>query len=386
MMVQTDSQLAALCSDLQDVPAIFLDTEFVSEGRYFPDLGTIQIAGGTVVALIDPLTVHDLSPLFALFVDPTITKVFHAPLQDLAIFYRLINRPVTPIFDTQIAAALLGIDEQISFANLVERVTGEHLSKSHSFTDWLRRPLTDGQVDYALDDVRYLIPVYEAMVQALEKQGRVEWAREEFRRLEEPERFQPVDPSESYLRIRGVERMNGNSLALLRDLVAWREETARALNLPTGRIARDEVLVELARRPRRTSRELREVRGFQPQQVDRFGEGLLALLSRGPSGPCPHVKRHASLPVSLEPTVDFLALCLRSLAGEKAVSPSMVATRSDLATLIQAGEKADVPLMRGWRRDAIGEDLLATLEGRATARILPDSLQVHLDWHKASRD
>ena len=170
---------------------------------------------------------------------------------------------------------------------------------------------------------------------------------------------------------------------MLRELVAWREEIARERNIPVSRIARDEVLIELARRPRQRVAELREIRGMQSQQVDQFGEALLAVLARGANDPCPGVKRQVSLPTSLEPTVDFLALCLRSLAGEKTVSPGMVATRGDLAALIQAGEQADVPLMRGWRRNVIGNELLATLQGRATARIIPGSRQVHLEWHDA---
>lgn len=386
MIVQTASQLSDFCQQLQHVPEIFLDTEFVSEGRYYAELGSIQIAAGDQVALIDPLAVRDLSPLFALLVDPNIMKVFHAAGQDLIIFYRLLGQPVTPIFDTQVAAALLGIDEQISFANLVERVTGERLQKAHSFTDWLRRPLTPGQVEYALDDVRYLIPVYQAMARELAEQQRTEWAREEFRRYEDDARFSPADPRELYLRLRGVDRMSGKTLAVLRELVAWREETARSRNLPVGRISRDEVLMELARRPRARVNELREIRGMQQQQVEQFGSEMIAILSRNTFEPCLGVKRQASLPTSLEPTVDFLALCLRSLAGAKAVSPGMVATRSDLAALIQAGERADVPLMRGWRRHAIGEDLLATLQGRAIARIIPGSRKVHLDWVETQRD
>ncbi|HEX2949566.1 MAG TPA: ribonuclease D [Armatimonadota bacterium] len=386
MIVETDSQLVALCSRLQHATEIFLDTEFVSEGRYYHDLGTIQIAGGDDVALIDPLAVCDLTPLLELLVAPGIVKVFHAASQDLMIFYRLLGRPVAPVFDTQLAAALLGIDEQISFANLVEHTTGEHLQKAHSFTDWLHRPLTPGQVEYALDDVRYLIPVYQEMVRELKKHGREEWAREEFRRLEDSARYAPANPRELYLRVRGVERMSGKTLSVLRELVAWREELARKRNIPVNKIARDEVLVELARRPRQRVKELREIRGFLPQQVDQFGESLISVLTRGAIEPCPTVKRHAQLPAPLEPTVDFLSLCLRSLAGAKAVSPGMVATRSDLAALIQAGDKADVPLMRGWRRQAVGEDLLATLQGRATARIIPENRQVKLEWHETPAD
>ncbi len=360
---------------------LFLDTEFVGEGRYYPEVGAIQVADTRQAALIDPLAVQDLSPLFALLANPNILKVFHAATQDLAIFYRLSGQPVRPVFDAQIAAALLGYDEQISFANLVERVTDVRLAKSHSFTDWLRRPLSDGQVEYALDDVRYLAKAYACLETELQTRGRLEWAREEFRALEEEARFRPVDPRELYLRIKGIDRLSGRVLSALRELMAWREETARGLNIPSSRIARDEVLVELARHPRQTMKDLREVRGLQPQQAERFGRGLLEAMERCDQGACPRVNRPNQLPTALEPTVDFLTVCLRSLVCERALSPGLVATRGDLAALILSGDRAEVPLMRGWRREAVGDALLATLQGKATARIIPGSRKVHLEWH-----
>jgi len=381
MIIQTDRQLADFCAELRNETAIFVDTEFVGEGRYYPEVGAIQVASPTQAALIDPLAITNLVPLGEILAHPGIVKVFHAATQDLAIFYRLFARPTAPLFDTQIAAALLGYDEQISFANLVERVTGVHLAKSHSFTDWLRRPLSAGQIEYALDDVRYLAKVYDHLVAELQTQGRLEWAREEYSPLENEARFQPSEPRELYLKLRGVERIHGPALVALRELIAWREETARALNIPSGKIARDEVMMELARHPRLNVKELREVRGLQPQQVDRFGREMIEIARQDATVPCPRIPRPPSLPPVLEPTVDFLILCLRSLAGEMALSPGLLATRSDLAALIQSGERAEVPLMRGWRRQAVGNALLATLQGKATARVIPGSRQVHLEWH-----
>jgi len=383
MLIQSQSELQNFCQTLQGAATIFVDTEFVGEGRYYPDVGAIQIAIPGQAALIDPLAVVDWSPLLEVMADRSIEKVFHAAGQDLPIFYRLLGQPVAPVFDTQVAAALLGYDEQISFLNLVERATGTVLSKSHCFTDWLRRPLSSGQIEYALDDVRYLIPVYEHVITQLTKWGRLSWAREEFLRLENAERYRPADPHELYLRFRGIERMRGQSLAVLRELVAWREETARKQNIPVGRIARDEVLMELARRPRNAVGELHEVRGITQQQVERFGAAMLAVAKSGGTAPRPVGNRQSPLPQILEPTVDFLTLCLRSLATEQSLSPGVVATRSDLIDLTRSGEQADIPLMRGWRKEAIGDALLATLQGKATARVLPDNRQVHLDWHAA---
>ena len=189
-----------------------------------------------------------------------------------------------------------GMTSRFPSRNLVERATGTHLQKSHGFTDWLRRPLSPGQIEYALDDVRYLVPVYDHLVRELDARGRLEWAREEFRRLEDEKRYQPADPYDLYLRIRGVERMRGRTLAALRELAAWREETARAQNIPVGRVARDEVLIELARRPRNSVKELGEVRGLLPQQIERFGAAMIKVAQRSTEVPllkCPRQARTA---------------------------------------------------------------------------------------------
>ncbi len=259
MVIQTDSGLAEFCSEVRGERALFVDTEFVGEGRYYPEVGAIQVYATGRAALVDPLAVTDLSPLRALLTDPSIEKVFHAAGQDLSIFARIFGEPVHPVFDTQVAAALLGWDEQISFGRLVERATGVILHKSHGFTDWLRRPLTPKQIEYALEDVRYLEPAYQHLVTELATRGRLSWARQEFESLEDPARFAPVEPRELYTQIRGAERLNAQDLSRLRELVAWREETARAQNIPSGRIAMDLVLLELARRPRASLQELREV-------------------------------------------------------------------------------------------------------------------------------
>ena len=383
MVIHTEADLAEFCAALSDAPALFVDTEFVGESRYYPEVGAIQVSNNGRKALIDPLAIHDFSPLKRLLTNPAIEKVFHAAIQDLGIFYRLFGEPVRPIFDTQIAAALLGYDEQISFARLVERTVGVQLRKSHGFTDWLRRPLSPKQIEYALEDVRYLEPAYTYLVTELATQGRLAWAREEFAVLEDPNRFIPADPRELYVHIRGAERLNVEELGRLRELVAWREETARSHNIPTNRICMDPVLMELARRPRETLEELREVRGLRPHQVERFGQGLLAALELPCGDSCPTIKRPPHFPAKYEPTVDFLTLCLRSLATENDIAPGLLANRADLSAIVLSGARAKVPLMSGWRREAVGETLLATLQGKATARVIPGSRQVHLEWHHA---
>lgn len=380
MLIQSYRDLVILVNDLAGAPAIYLDTEFVGEGRYYADLGAIQVATPDMAALIDPLAIQNLDPLLALLADESVEKVFHAAGQDLAIFYRLMGQAMRPVFDTQLAAALLGPDEQIAFVNLVERITGKRLRKEHSFTNWLQRPLAEGQIDYALDDVRYLIPIHEWQTARLEELGRTEWAREEFTRYERDEAFRPADPETLFLRIRNVDRLHGRALAILQELVAWREETARNENIPSGRIARDEVLVELARRPPADARHLRDIRGLTSQQAERFGRPMMQAVMEGMHRKPPTLPPRSGFPSALEPTVDFLFVCLRSLAVAKSVASGMVATRSDMSQLAMHGEKADIPLMRGWRRAAFGDDLLGTMDGRATARIDPHTREVVLEW------
>jgi ribonuclease D len=385
-IIDSPSALADLCSALRDEPVVYIDTEFVGESRYYAEVGAIQIAGGSQVALIDPLAVTDLSPLFPLLTARETEKVFHAGRQDWAILFQLMGRPVAPLFDAQIAAAMLGYDDQISLHTLVLRVTGRRLRKSHAFTDWLRRPLTPAQVEYALEDVRCLAPVYDHLVEELTNRGRMEWAREEFASWEKAARYTPPDPRTLFRQMRGVERMHGDELRRLREIVAWREETARELNIPPRRVCMEPVLIELAHRPVDTVEELTEVRGLRPDQARRFGPGMIEALKRDGEDPPPRLPRGKSLPAAMEPTVDFLGLCLRSLAAENEISPILLANRADLTAIVIHGEAAKVPLMRGWRREAVGNALLATLQGNATARILPDSLRVHLDWNGHNPD
>jgi ribonuclease D len=189
-----------------------------------------------------------------------------------------------------------------------------------------------------------------------------------------------------YRQMRGVERLTGEELSRLREIVAWREETARELNVPVPRICMDAVLTELARRPRDTVGALAEVRGLRSDQVRRFGRGMIEALRGGADTPPPRLERPPSLPQGMEPTVDFLVLCLRSLSAEKQISPGLLANRADLTAVVLHGERAHVPLLRGWRRKAVGEALLAALQGRATARIALDTQRVHLDWEGETRD
>jgi len=382
-VIQSREGLAALCERLREARVLCIDTEFAREGRYYPELGTIQIAGGAEVALIDPIAVRDLNGLLPLLVDPEVVKVVHAGEQDLEIFYRLLGHPVTPLFDTQVAAAFLGYGDQVSLRSLLQSTLGEHLEKEHTFTDWLRRPLSASQVEYALNDVRSLGRLYEMLRDRLTAKGRLAWAEEEFRQSEAVENFLPSDERQAYLGLKGAERLNPTALGLLQEVAAWREVTARRLNMPARKIMIDPVLVELAMRPRSSVRQLGEVRGFSPWQAEKYGAEILEALRRGAHNEPPAIQREESFPSALDSTVDFLSLCLRSVAQEHSISTGTLASRTDLRLLITLGETANIALLRGWRRQLVGSALLGALKGDVEASIVAESKQVRLQWRHA---
>ena len=384
MVVQTHGELAAFCERLGGARVICIDTEFTPEGRYYPELGTIQIAAGTEIALIDPLAVRDISCLLRLLVDPGVVKVFHAGEQDLEIFHRLLGRPVAPVFDTQIAAALLGYGDQISLRSLLQITLGEQLEKEQTFTDWLRRPLSSGQIEYALNDVRCLGRLHELLYKMLRAGGRLEWAEEEFRLLETAERFLPMDERQAYVLLKGAERLTQPALGLLQELAAWRELTARRLNVLPRRIAIDPVLMELAVRPRSSVRQLAQVRGLNSRQVEEYGAEIIEAVRRGARNAPPAIKRADPFPAALEATVDFLSLCMRAVAREQSISTGILASRSGLRLLVTMGETAHIPLLRGWRRQLVGNALLGALQGEVAASIVAATKLVHLQWQRSN--
>jgi len=270
---------------------------------------------------------------------------------------------VAPLFDTQIAAQLLMGAEQIAFGQLVQQIVGHQPAKGHSYSQWDRRPLSPGQIEYALDDVRLLAPVYAAQQEELAERQRDGWAREEFARLEDPARFQDRDPEEQYRRVKGFNRLRGEALAALRELAAWREETARERDRPVQHIVRDEVLVEVARHPVSSVDALRDIRGLHQDVLRRHGEELLEAARRGRELPPPHRETRLPLDNALEPTVDTSSSACHARPGSRPRPharwrPERLVERS-------VWRRADVPLP-GLAPAAVGERLLGTMDGRAT--------------------
>jgi len=354
-LITTDAALADLCRALEGSAWIALDTEFLRERTYYARLCLIQIGVPGLVACIDPLALDQLEPLHALLENARQRKVLHAARQDLEVFNDLRGIVPAPLFDTQIAAAYLGYDDQIGYATLVTAVTGVTLDKTHTRTDWSKRPLSAAQHQYAEDDVRYLMPVYEALHERLAAAGRLAWVADDCARLTEPALY-ANDPAEAWRRLRGAAELPAANQQILRALAAFREQTAQARNLPRAWVLRDEVLFELARHAPQTHAELVSIRGLEDGARQRWGDGLLASIQAGQHAePVPLWERQ------LPPTPEQNALgkrlmeTVRNVAREHELAPGVLATRRDIEKLVRGADPASV--LRGWRAELLGAKL-----------------------------
>jgi ribonuclease D len=369
LFVDTPEALAELAQLLAGSEWLALDTEFMREKTYLPRLCLIQVANEEVAASIDPLACEDLSPLLDVLYDGSILKVLHAARQDLEIFLTTWHRLPLPLFDTQPAAALLGHGDQVGYAKLVKEVLDVDLPKDHSRTDWCRRPLDEGQLRYALDDVIYLGRVYLQMRGRLSDRERLQWLAADFADLADPATY-VQNPRTAWKRVKGRQPLRGVQMAVLQELAAWREAQARERDLPRRWVLKDEVLVELARRRPRDLRQLERVRGTEPGGIRRDGADILAAVTRGLEQPREDwpSERRASRPLSAieEARVDLLSAGLRVLADEHQLSPHAIATRKDLEKLVRGDN--EISLMEGWRRRVAGDRLLDLRDGRCQLR------------------
>ena len=370
MYVTADQDLPNLIRKLEKCDILAVDTEFVREKTYFHRLGLIQIAGNDICGAVDPISVKDLTPLLELLKRRDKVKVFHAGKQDLEILYRLTGEVVQPVFDTQVAASMIGWGAQISFAKIVKKVTGKKIHKTETYTDWCRRPLRQSQIDYALDDVRYLVPVYHRVIRQLEKLKRLDWMLEEFRDLIDPKNFELPDPQKQYLKIKNFRSLKPRNLAVLRELAGWREEQAMKRNCLAKSIVRDEPLLELARVMPTSRKEMADIRGVNSREISASGDQLLALIEKGKSIPesqFPEVPEssHYATGRGVE---ELLAAYVQIRSEAIKVEPHMLADRKMIHSFVVAHERKEGldqhPLFHGWRKDLIGDDLHLLLEGQ----------------------
>jgi ribonuclease D len=357
MMITQRQDLEALAQRLLHAPAIALDTEFLRERTYRAELCLLQIADGAGAWCVDPLALPDLSPLHVAF-GGTGIKVMHACRQDIEVLLPAAGF-VKPVFDTQIAAALSGMPAQIGYAELVRRVTGRELSKAHTRTDWSRRPLSAEQIDYALDDVRYLLPIRDHLLQELTRLGRLPWLAEELTALEDPADY-AVDPQAAWLRIRSFKALDADRARLAQSLAAWRERRADERNRPRGWILDDAVLRDIVVRVPRTLEELAGLADMQPGFIKHNGAEVLGLIeaARMPSA-LPRVNSRGAPDAQKTALFKKLSAVHQAVATEFNLPPEILATRRDLEQLADGHQ--DAAVMTGWRREVIGQRLLAAL-------------------------
>ena len=383
-LITTTEALADLCGRLAKADFVTVDTEFMRENTYWPELCLVQIADTEEAAAIDPLAPGiDLSPLLDLLTDnEDVLKVFHAGGQDVEIIYNLTGRTPHPIFDTQIAMMAVSQSEQIGYSNLVESWLGITVDKGARFTDWSRRPLTERQIDYAIGDVTHLARIFPKLLARLKKTGRGEWLDQEMEKLADPENYRN-DPSAAWQRIKAAGR-NPAMLGRLRALAAWREHEAQGKNIPRGRIARDETLADIANHPPKTQADLAKVRGLSAGWKDNdIGKRLMATLAA--AKPLtdeelpPRTPRGAPLGKEGSLVADLLKLLLKIRSREIDVASRLLA-RSEELELLAAGVRKNLPILEGWRYDQFGHDALDLVEGKLAFAVVNGRLKMtHVD-------
>lgn len=366
---------ATLCDQLRRADRIGLDTEFIGEDSFTPKLELLQIVADGACTVVDVPALGTLDGLEDILANPKIEKVFHAGRQDLELLAAYTGQMPAPFFDTQVAAAMVGYGMQVAYSQLVQKVTGQKLEKAHTFTNWSQRPLTPEQLAYAFEDVEFLFAIHDHLLKRLHSLGRMDWVQEEFSRLQTTLGTTARNPRERYQRIRGWDNLRPKNAAILRELAAWRDEEAQRRNVPRGRVTRDEVLIELARRPPQTVEAMKGVRGLHGGEVEKRGEAILAAIQKGLALP-PSEWPEVAPPKRPEPEsagqVDLLQAVLKARATEEHIAPTLLATSSDLQELVEAKhdrEKLDLPLLSGWRRKLAGELLLQVLDGKVSVSV-----------------
>jgi len=367
-LVDTEADLRALLDAIAGNPWVAVDTEFMREKTYFPQLCLIQLATPDHIACIDPLAFRDLGPMKALLHDPGVLKVFHAASQDLEVLYLVTGKVPGPIFDTQVAASLLGHGEQVGYANLVHAVLQHELDKTQSRTDWAQRPLKPEQLSYARDDVRYLVQLFLSLQRELETLGRLNWLQPEMEALANPAMYQP-DFDGAWRRVSGHKRMKPRELAILRELASWREHQARDLDRPRRWIISDDALLLIARARPTDVAALRELRGLPRGIGETQAHQILQAVQKGSEAPreaWPVLSKRRPLAEAEEVVVDVGMALLRELARQQQISPEAVASRKDVVALMRGEE--DAALARGWREQVAGTQLRRWLLGDCALR------------------
>lgn len=368
--ITTTKELSAACTRLAKHPFITVDTEFLRETTYFPILCVAQIASADEAVVVDALAEGiDLAPFFKLMANSKVLKVFHAARQDIEIVWHRAQLVPAPVFDTQVAAMVLGYGDSISYDQLVQRITGDALDKSHRFTDWARRPLSEAQLTYAISDVTHLREVYLSLAADLERRGRTDWVLEEMKVLTSPDTYR-MEPERAWERLKTRAR-KPKELAVLMEVAAWREREAQARDVPRGRVIKDEVIGDIAVQAPTTAEKLAALRSL-PKGFERskWGHDILDAVKRGLArDPKTLPKLDRGKPrTNGAATVELLKVLLRMTAERHGVAAKVIATVDELEQ-IAADDAADVSALKGWRREMFGEKAIALKQGRLALAI-----------------
>jgi ribonuclease D len=363
--IMTTEELAQVCARMARHPFVTVDTEFLRETTYYPLLCVAQIASPDEAYVIDALAPGiDLTPLFDLLTNEHVVKVFHAARQDIEIVWNMAKKIPHPIFDSQVAAMVLGYGDSISYDQLVQRITGDLLDKSHRFTDWTRRPLSEAQLTYAVSDVTHLRDIYVKLSADLEKRGRLNWVEAEMGVLTSPETYR-MEPERAWERLKSRVR-KPKELAVLIEIAAWREREAQSRDVPRSRVLKDDVVGDIAVQAPTTVEKLGQLRSLPKGfERSRWGEAIVEAVKRGiehDPKTLPRLDRFRPAPNGAA-TVELLKVLLRMTAESNGVAAKVIATVDELDR-IAADDDADVPSLKGWRRELFGEKALALKHGK----------------------
>ncbi|WP_425647531.1 ribonuclease D [Agrobacterium leguminum] len=370
-MIETTAALAEACTELAKSEFITIDTEFLRETTFWPELCLVQMASPTLEVLVDPLAKGlDLTPLFELMANPDVVKVFHAARQDIEIIYHLGGLIPHPIFDTQVAAMVCGFGNSISYDQLVQKIKNVQIDKSSRFTDWSRRPLTEKQLDYALADVTHLRDVYLSLKAQLEREGRSLWLTEEMDILESRDTYD-MHPDDAWLRLKSRLR-KPTELAILKFIAAWREREARSRNVPRSRVLKDDAIFEIAQQQPKDAEALSRLRTI-PKGWERSASGTAIVETVNaalalPKEEMPKAPRHSHAPEGSGAAVELLKVLLKLTADKHGVAAKVIANSDDLDKIAAEGEKATVAALTGWRRELFGDVALKLINGEVALR------------------
>jgi ribonuclease D len=377
-IIETTAALAEACETLARSEYLTIDTEFLRETTFWPELCLIQLAGPELEVIVDPLAKGlDLAPFFELMANTAVLKVFHAARQDIEIIFNRGNLIPHPIFDTQVAAMVCGFGDSVSYDQLVQKIKGVHIDKSSRFTDWSRRPLTDKQLEYALADVTHLRDVYLTLKGKLEEAGRSLWLTEEMAVLESRETYD-LHPDDAWRRLK-MRVKKPIELAVLQKVAAWREREARARNVPRSRILKDDTIYEIAQQQPVDAEALARLRTI-PKGWERSQSGGALLEAIGealaiPKTDLPRLPRQNHVPEGAAAASEMLKVLLKIVSEREGVAAKIIANTDDLEKIAVEGEAADVAALHGWRRELFGDTALNLIGGKVALRFVDKKIE-----------